>query len=153
MNSELWMVIVPAIGWALFALGGTQISSTIKGQKWIRRFVLPFLFALCVGLAGVAIWKAVLVAILAIGFFHLGYGDRSSWPMRLVIFSGYGIVSAPIGLSFWNIFTALGCFVMMFLSRTKLTANIFVWKICEGAFGALIGISISYLLAGNGWVW
>jgi len=146
LNPELWMVIVPAIGWLLFALGGTEISKDIKGQKWIRRFVLPVIFGLCVWLAGCAIWKSVSVAAISCVAFHFGYGDKASWLKRLMIFAGYGLISVCVGLSWWNLITALLCPVLMAMSRWKPTAHTFVWKIVEGAFGAVIGVQIAYQL-------
>lgn len=153
MNKELWLVLLPAIGWLLFALGGTQISDKIAGQKWTRRFLLPFLWGLCLFLARFKWWQAVIVAILSCALFHLGYGSKTSWKMRLLVFVGYGLISAPIGLSWWNLITFLICALMFWLSNTKLTSKIFIWKVCEGAFGCLIGIQIGYVMAGNGLIW
>ena len=42
---------------------------------------------------------------------------------------------------------------MFWLSNTKLTSKVFVWKIVEGFFGLVIGIQISYVMSGNGLVW
>lgn len=153
MNPEMWMVIMPALGWLCFALGGTQISDKIEGQKWIRRFLLPILWGVCIFLAGFAIWQAIVTTILAIGMFHLGYGSKTSWKMRLLTFAGYGIISSPIGLSFWNPITFGLCAILFLLSNTKITSSVFVHKIIEGSWGALIGVQLSYLLAGNGIVW
>lgn len=153
MNKELWMCILPALGWLCFSLGGTQISDKIEGQKWIRRFLLPFLWGICVFLASFAWWQGAGVAILACAMLHLGYGSKTSWPVRISVFAGYGLISATVGLSVWNIITFICCGMMFLLSNLKVTSWIFVWKIVEGAFGALIGIQISYLLAGQGIVW
>lgn len=153
MNPEMWMVIMPALGWFCFAMGGTQISDKIEGQKWIRRFLLPILWGICIFLAGCTIWQAIVCMIPAIGMFHLGYGSKTSWKMRLLTFAGYGIISTPIGLSFWNLITFGLCALLFLLSNTKITSGTFVWKVCEGMFGAAIGIQLSYLLAGNGWLW
>lgn len=153
MNKELWLVLIPAFSWLCFALGGTQITDKIEGQKWIRRFVLPFLWGVCVFLSHFVWWQVVSVVILGCAILHQGYGSKTSWPVRLAVFAGYGLISAPLGLSAWNIITFVACASMFVLSNTKLTSAIFVWKICEGTFGALIGIQLSYLLAGYGWVW
>ena len=48
LNKELWLVVIPALCWFLGALGGTQISDTIKGQKWLRRFLMPAILGLAV---------------------------------------------------------------------------------------------------------
>ena len=62
----------------------------------------------------------------------------------------YGLISIPLGISWWNPITALGFLSLFLLSNTKATANTFTWKVCEGTFGALVGIQIAYLLAGMG---
>jgi hypothetical protein len=153
LNKEIWMVLLPAFGWLLFALGGTQISDKIAGQKWTQRFLLPAIFALCIFLARYVWWQYISVAMLACLMFHLGYGSKTSWKIRLLVFTGYGLISAPIGLSFWNLITSMACAVMFLLSNTKFTAKIFVWKIVEGFFGLLIAIQISYIMAGYGLIW
>ena len=153
MNKELWLVIMPALGWLLFALGGTSISDKIKGQKWIRRFILPFLWGICLFLANFAWFQVCGVALLACLMLSLGYGSYTSWKARLGVFTGYGLISAPIGLSVWNIITPIGCVILFLLSNIKLLGKPIIWKIWEGSAGALIGIQISYLLAGYGLVW
>jgi len=95
----------------------------------------------------------VAVAVLGCFMLHLGYGSKAKWWKKLLIFSGYGIISAPIGLSWWNPITAIACASMFLLSNTPLTSATMVWKICEGMFGALIGITISFALAGYGLNW
>ena len=153
LNKELWIVLVPALSWLLFALGGTQISDKIEGKKWLRRFVLPFLWGLCVFFGGFFWYQAVGVAILGCLMLHLGYGSKTSWKMRLLVFAGYGLISAPIGLSWWNPITSIACAVMFLLSNTPLTSATMVWKCAEGSMGALIGITISFALAGYGLSW
>lgn len=153
MNKELWIVLIPAFSWLLFALGGTQISDKIEGKKWLRRFVLPFLWGICVFLGGFAWFQVLSVAILGCLMLHLGYGSKMSWGLRIATFCGYGLISALIGLSWWNLITAIGCIIMFILSNTPLTSATFVWKICEGIFGILIGIQLSYLMAGYGLIW
>ena len=153
MNKELWIVIIPAFSWLLFALGGTQISDKIEGKKWLRRFVLPFLWGLCVFFGGFSWYQAVGVAILGCLMLHLGYGSKTSWKMRLLVFAGYGLISGPIGLSWWNPITSVACVLMFLLSNTPLTSATMVWKIWEGTGGCIIGIQIAYLISGNGIVW
>ena len=146
MNKELFMVIIPALSGLLFALGGTEISDKIKVKKWIRRFILPFAVLLPACLIIFSWWQSLIVALIACVVFHLGYGDKANWLIRFLIFSGYGLISLPIGISWWNLFTALGCFILMLLSQ-KIMPKTFTWKICELLFGVLIGIQVSYILA------
>jgi hypothetical protein len=153
MNKELWMVGIPAVGWLLFALGGTKISDSMGGKKWLRRFVLTFILGVCVFFAGFQWWQGLAVFAISCLFFHLGYGDKAKWPMKCLIFSGYGLISAPIGLSWWNLITAVGCVLMMLFSNIPGLSKTFVWKIVEGFFGAVIGVQIAFLLSGNGLIW
>ena len=153
MNKELLMVLVPGLSWILFALGGTEISQKIKGQKWIRRFVLPIVYLIAGIIAEVAIGQAIGVAILACGAFHLGYGEKKKWLERIGVGIAYGLIGIPVGISMWNLITVLGFLGLFKLSNTKLTANIFVWKIVEGMIGLLIGIEIAYSLMGLGVTW
>lgn len=150
LNSELWMVFLPAISWILFALGGTQISDTIKGKKWIRRFILPVILGLLVYFAGFAIIRAIAVTLISSIAFHQGYGERATWIKRWLVFLSYGAISLPIGISWWNLICVVGCIVLFVLSNFKFTAKTFTWKFCEGFFGLLIGMQLSFLLAGNG---
>ena len=151
MNPELWMVFLPAVSWLLFALGVTQISDTIHGKKWTRRFVLPFIFAVSAGIA-VSWWQGLLVGCIACAMFHQGYGIKSSWLKKALVFIGYGLISAPIGLSLWNLVIPLWCSFAFWASNTSMgsplwLAKMFVWKWWEGSVALLIGFSVSYLLA------
>ena len=153
MNPELFMVFVPALAWLLFALGGSKISETTPGWKGWRRFILPAVFIVACYIGGVVWWKSALVGVIAMVAFHLGYGEKHSWGGRVLVGGAYALISVPIGVSYWNLITPIGFVGLFVLSNTKATAGTFVWKICEGTFGALCGIQLAYLLAGNGWVW
>jgi hypothetical protein len=155
LNKELWMVLLPAAGWFLFALGGTQISETIKGKKWFRRFVFPAVLGGSVLLAGFTWWQALAVFAISCLMLHLGYGERTRWAVKFLVFLGYGLISVPIGVSYWNLITGLGSFILFILSNIPFVTfyrDTFAWKVCEGMFGCLIGIQVSFLLAGYGLV-
>ena len=153
LNPELYLVVLPALCGLLGSLGGTQISDTIKGQKWLRRFLMPAILGLAVLIAGFAWFQALGVTILGIVALSMGYGDRASWGKKLAIFALYGCISLPIGCSAWNIITFVTTALMFLLSNLRLTAATVVWKIVEGCFSALIGIQVAFLLAGNGLIW
>ncbi|MFA5100361.1 MAG: hypothetical protein WC547_05725 [Candidatus Omnitrophota bacterium] len=145
MNKELFMVFVPGISWILFSLGGAQISDKTPGWKGWRRFILPAVY-----LAAVIMvfqwWQAALVTGTAVAVYTFPYGDRTSWPLKALVGLGYGLISLPIGLSWWNVITAIGFIALFALSNTKITAKTFTWKICEGLFGLLVGIQVAYRL-------
>ena len=147
------MVFIPALFWILFALGGTQISTNIGGQKWIRRYIMPALAMLFIGLCGFVWWKIILTGGLMIGVLTCGYGDSASWLKRILVGIGYGICTAAIGLSIWNIITPIMFISLFLLSNNKTTANLFIHKIIEGSWGLFIGIQLAFNLMGFGWVW
>ena len=152
MNPELLMVFVPGISWILFSLGGTEISSKIPGQKWIRRWLLPTIY-LMTAMCCVPWWQAILATLPAIAWFSMGYGDSTPWWQKVLIGVLYATIGAAIGISWWNLGTAIGFSVLFLLSNTKLTEKIFMWKICEGFFGLLVGIQLAYVLMGCGIIW
>lgn len=137
MNKEMYMVVVPAVSWLLFALGGT----TNKG--W-RRYALPLFYWLVCTLEDRM--GAIFVGMLAMIVFSLGYGDGSKWEKRLAVFASYGLISLPIGWSAWNVITPIDVTLLYLLSNYKKTASTFVWKICEGMMGALVGVQVAYVL-------
>ena len=145
LNKELFMVFVPGVSSILFALGGTQISDKNPGWKGWRRFILPAIYFLAILLAGHPV-QGLLVAGLSILAYTLPYGERTSWFLKFIVGCGYGLISAPLGFSAWNIVTAIGFIVLFALSNFELTRKTVVWKICEGAFGYLVGIEIAFQL-------
>lgn len=149
MNKELFMVFLPGISWILFALGGTQISDRVQGWKGWRRFILPLFYAGATLWAGFSIWQAFLVMLISGAVYSLPYGERITWPLRILVGIGYGLISLPIGLSMWNVFTILGFIILFWLSNTKWASSIFTWKICEGFFGLLVGIQLAYIFIGS----
>jgi hypothetical protein len=153
LNKELFMVFVPAVSWLLFALGGTQISDTIPGWKGWRRFILPAVYMLACFIAGMVWWRSVLVAAIAGSGYSLGYGEDKAWWQRALAGLAYALITIPIGLSIWNALTIIAFITLFWLSNTKITANIFIWKICEGFFGLFCGIQLAYVLMGQGLIW
>lgn len=146
MNKELLYVFLPAISWILFALGGTQISNNIEGWKGWRRFILPTVFVILCLIFKIELWRAICVGLISMVVYSLGYGNGKTWLQRFIIGCLYALITVFIGLSQWNIVTALGFITLFILSNTKLTSSMFIWKICEGFVGALTGIQLAYLL-------
>ena len=153
LNKELFMVFVPAVSSLLFALGGTQISNEVPGWKGWRRFILPAVYMLACFIAGIVWWQAVLVGAVAGAGYSLGYGEGKTWLQRALVGLAYALITIPIGVSIWNAFTAAAFITLFWLSNTKLTANIFIWKVCEGFFGLFCGIQLAYALMGLGIIW
>ena len=153
LNNELLMVFIPGISWILFALGGTGISATKSGSKIWRRYVLAIVYFVSCLLAQIKWLIALAVGLIAHIVYRLGYGDRASFIKRVGIGIGYSLISAPIGISWWNLVTAIGFIGLFYLSRFNWSHKIFIWKICEGFFGLLVGIQLAYSLMGKGLIW
>lgn len=140
MHRELALIFLPALSWLLFSLGGW------RWKGW-RRLVLPFVFCLFCLLYKMEILKICGVLSISIFIFSLGYGETKSYWYKFLVGCGYGLISLPLGLSFWNFFIPFVFITLFWLSNHKPFANIFVWKIVEGFTGCLIGISLSIQLS------
>ncbi len=149
MNRELYMCFLPAISFALFALGGTQITidNSIRGWKGWRRIILPMCYAVALFLAGIAWWMAVCIGLQAWAVFSLPYGDKTPYWLKAIIGCAYGLIGFPLPLSFWNLVTAIS-FISLWILANKfmLTAKWFAWSLCQGLFGLFVGIQLSYQL-------
>lgn len=152
LNPEMYMVIMPPVGWLLFSLGGTNIKEQGKGWKGWRRFVLPTWVLLVLLAYGITWWQSVMVTLLS-SVFCLGYGETKPYWWKFMIGCMYASTSLPIGVSWWNLATALGFIGLFALSNWKVTAPTFTWKLCEGAFGLLYMVQLAYLLMGCGVTW
>lgn len=139
MDKEYALMILPSISWLLFSLGG-------KTWKGWRRYILPLVYLAFMLTYGIAVNRACLVTLLAIFMFCLGYGESKPYWYKFLVGYGYGLISTPIGVSFWNYLTPIAFISLFWLSNNKPFSNIFVWKICEGFIGLLIGLTIAVQL-------
>ena len=140
MNPEWLMIAAMVCGGAMFAIGGT-------GPKWVRRYLLP------AALAGIALWGGFIwwaclgYAVTQCVTFCLPYGDRTPYWLKFIVFMSFAAPSLFFGFTWWQPVCGLVCFGTFCLSNWKVTANIFVWKICEFIIGASIGITVASLIA------
>lgn len=158
LNPQLWTVFLAPISSMLFVLGGTGISTTIKGQKWFRRFVLPTIYFACVWAAGFTWWQGLLVFFVSGFAFHQPYGSGAkSWWRKLLTFAMFGLPGLVIGWSWWSPVTFVGASVSFYLTTdSPWKKHIYLlqgWKFFELLTGLLVGIQISYLLGGYGVSW
>lgn len=154
LNPELFLVFFPPLSAMLFALGGTEISKTIKGKKWIRRFVLPFILGFaCLITTDFVVWRCLIVSIISTGAFALGYGQSKPYWYKATVALAYACISLSIGVSVWNLFTFGGFLGLFWLSNNNVTKNIFVHKVFEIIVGGMVGMQIAFLLSGNGVCW
>jgi hypothetical protein len=137
--NEWLMLLSMLLGAGLFAAGGTDIPG-IGGQKWIRRYILPL------SLAGIALiyapwWKCLGYAVTLSAFLHMGYGSKTGWLYRALIFIGYGLSALWLGFTWWVFIVPAMCSLLFLCSNWKATSSSFEWKICEAWFGMCIAVS------------
>jgi len=147
MNPEIYIILCATIGALLFAGGGTQISKTIKGQKWLRRELLPVLWALLAFIAGIEWWRCLGMAVCFDAVFRLPYGDRTPSWLKFIVFMALPLPSLWIGFNAWQLLSGGLCFLMWVLSNWKPTERIFEWVISCLLIGAFLGITVGQLIA------
>jgi len=135
-----WLAILAMGGGAvLFAIGGT-------GWKPARRFLLPILLGFIVSISGFLWWQAIIYAFGLCIALHLGYGERTPYWLKALVFFGYSVPSLVLGLTIWQIITPAVLFILFVLSNRRLTAKEVPWKTWEAFAGFLIGLTLSVLI-------
>lgn len=144
--NEWLQILIMALSGVLFAAGGTHIEK-LGGQKWIRRILLPVFVGIASYYASLKSekgklkpWQLLSFVILSI-FLHMGYGERTPYWKKLLIFTGYSASSLLIGWSWWVVITPVVLFLMFLGSNWKPLATTFFWKSWEFLAGVLIANS------------
>lgn len=146
MNPEVYQILLMTVCGFLFALGGTEISKTIKGNKWIRRFLLPAVVGGICFFTGFEWWRLAAFVATQTASLHLGYGEKLPYWRKLLTAIAYVLPSLFFGLSQWQLLTPALFVLMFFLSNLRFTSSLFKWKFVEFLTGAFIGITISDLI-------
>ena len=139
VDKEVLYCILPALGWFLFSLGGLSI-------KWARRYLLPFFFLLFQLACGILWWKALLVSLLYVGVFSLGYGESKPYWYKFLVGVLFAAPTLILGFSVWQIIIPIYWITMFALSNWKPTSKIIVWKFVEGSIGAVIAFNLATLI-------
>lgn len=133
---EYAFIIVPAVAWVLFALGGT-------GFKWARRFVLPLFLGVAGAILGLSVLKAILLVLVLIVALCLPYGSNSPIFVRILTISAYSAAFLVVKVSPFCLIPALTFGLLYWLS---LKYNWLTWKIVEGSAGLSMGITLLLLV-------
>jgi hypothetical protein len=144
MNPEYYMILAMGLGGILFSLGGT-------GFKWARRYVLPFLLTGAVAIArgsDFMWWQYVGSFACLCGAFHLPYGERTPYPVKLLVGLTFSMPVMFFGFNWWILIVPVVWLAMFLLSNWRKTEKIFVWKIVEFITGVLIGCAYSIVIGG-----
>lgn len=145
-ENNMWIILL-MLGGGLWALGGEQLTTTIPGKKWIRRFILPVVLgAFLYWWSHQELWKVVTFAILSGGAYHLPYGDSSPWwgfqmngRTRIPKWLTAILIIAPalfFGFSWW-----VPAFPFLFLglfALSKIGGDDFSWFLVSFFYGCFI---------------
>lgn len=143
--NEWLQIIILAMSASMFAIGGT-------GLKWVRRFALPLLLAVVFFAAGSDGRRAILLGVSLCCSFHLGYGDRTKYGQKFLVFVTYSASTLWIGLTWWQIALPILLWSLFVLSNLRQTAIMFQWKFVEFMYGALVAQTIiSARIGGLAW--
>lgn len=121
----------------LFAAGGTHIEG-VGGQKWLRRYLLPAGLAIIALLSHVLWWQCLGLATTLMVVLSLGYGSKTPYWVKSLVFLCYGLAFLWIGWSWWVVITGPLCLALFVFSNLRLTRGSFHWRICEGGMGFLL---------------
>lgn len=142
MINEWLQIAVLAWCSVLFAVGGT------KGKYW-RRFVLPAGLLVVALLSGVIWWKAVAMAVSLIVALSLGYGERTVYWLKALVFASYGASFLWIGFTWWMLISPAVLMLLFMASNWKPLASTVFWKAWEFLAGAMIALCFIGSLIGR----
>jgi len=135
MDKEFAFIILLPISSLLGMLGGYR-------WKWMRRYILPIIFGIICFIYGISLFNSFLVFLIGGISFSLPYGENSSWIIRILTAISFGLISVPIGLTWWQIIPPITFLICWILSnKYKLQ-----WKICEAITWFAIALPIANLL-------
>jgi len=146
MNQELIFILMATLSGGLFALGGTG-NFKFASKAW-RRYALPICLAVLLVLLGIHTWRILVSMALLCAFLHLGYGDKTSWLVRILVFTSYGIPSILVGkggflhFNWWVAIIPLVLTVGFLASRFKPLQTTVFWKSWEFFAGTMIACSL-----------
>lgn len=120
----------------------------VGGTCWkpARRYILPVILSVFLALCGVVWYKWLLIALISMVAFSMGYGETKSWPYKFGVGCLYVAPSLLLGLTPWQIIVPVAFITTFYLSNYKKTAKHFTWKICEGMTGFLIACNYATLV-------
>jgi len=136
---EWLQILCMVIGGACFAIGGT-------GPKWVRRYVMPVLLAAIAVFAGDKPWQALCMALCLVVSLSMGYGERTPFWRKVLVFCSYFASTMWLGFTPWQVFGPIFITIIFYLSNTAATSKMFFWKSCEFIMGSLIGITVAALI-------
>lgn len=137
---EILMVICMGAGGTLFAIGG-------MGPKWVRRFLLPCVFAGCAYFAGFEIYRCLILMGGLMIAFCLPYGEKIPYWGKALVGVSYVLPTLALGFNVWQIITPIVFLGLFRLSNIAYWSGQVPWKIFEFSVGSILGITISQLIS------
>lgn len=133
MSEPLQMLLMASFSF-LFALGGYH-------EKAWRRFGIPIVA--CSVLMFLVTYKFAFAYSIAIMIaLHQGYGEKTPYWKKFLVFCGYSLPALMLGFTWWAFVTPLILILLFFLSNCKPTANMIFWKLWEFIAGLLTAVCL-----------
>lgn len=127
------IILLITAGTLLWPLGG------YRWKGW-RRFVWPVCCALSAYFSGTAILRLLAMTLTVFVATVLPYGDRTPWPVKILVFGTFALPAVVIDPSLWwfPVITATVLGVYMYLSRKYNWVAHKVWEACAGFLQAAL---------------
>ena len=129
--SEPAIMVLLVSGVACWLLGGYR-------WKWVRRFALPIIVTGTLATA-IPLFFAALVGLTTCVVNVLPYGERTPWPVKLLVFASYGLPGVWLDTPFCLLYS-VGCAVVlggvMWLSQRYQRVTHKLWEALAGLLQA-----------------
>ena len=136
-NEELVQIAALTSGGVCFSLGG------MRGGRFVRRYALPLALSGCAWLlTGFWSWRLVAFALALSFALHLGYGERTPYWRKFLVFCLYAASTLFFGFTIWQIITPVIMMLLFIASNAMKFATEFRWKVVEFIWGVLIAATL-----------
>lgn len=145
--AELWLILLPPIGWLFWTLGGWDWvigeGQQFRYGKVFRRILLPAAISLAHWVAGMSGWRCFGAGVLMSTVIWIaGYGEDSKlrkWlgiPGAWILYGcALSLTTLPYRHSLWNIWIMAAFPILTALSQSRAELR---WKLVEGFTGLLL---------------
>ena len=136
--NEIQIIVLLASGGILWAAGGTW-------WKGFRRFLLPVVAVVTLAATSIGLIRAVLCGLTIALSAALPYGDRTPWPVRVLVFLAIPAPALVVNAGVWPYVLGAGLLIIggATLTRNRPEFTHKIWEFCAGVIQAgVIVISV-----------
>lgn len=140
VSQEYIAILMMTSGVLFWSLGGTL-------WKGFRRFILPAVIGGLLIWYGIIWFKALLSSVLFIISACMPYGDSTPWfkpnehGSKLITALALTLPAIPLGTTWFYLVTPV-VFLLTFWASNSFLHKSFPWKVCEGATGLMVILTI-----------